>query len=342
MRRAMDEHRLELKVGLLLVLALGGVVALLYLLGEIQLTPASTVRVQFTHTGGVPQGAPVKFAGVRVGRVARLQLMPARRDAEGHALPVDMDVEIDRAIFADLGTKSRFQVATQGPLGEPFLEIDPGPATPDKLLAGAVVRGVDPPRMDLLSAKLYAFVDQATNLLGSSSGSEAKSVITRIVSLAEKAEGTLDEARPKVVAAVDDMSAAARELRTVAQAASGLLNEKGTGRRMVEDLAVVSAQLRKDLPGITEKAQKAADGAAQLAGSFTAEDVAKLKEAIERYEKAGASLHDVASKADRLLTRIEAGEGTLGGLAKDPAVYQDLKSLVTDLKKHPWKVLWKD
>lgn len=336
----MEEHRLELKVGALLALAAGGILALLYLLGELRLSPASTVTVQFAHTGGVPQGAPVKFAGVRVGRVARLQLLPARRTSEGQPLPVDMQVEIDRAVFQDLGADVRFVVATQGALGEPFLEIDPGPPSARKLLAGAVLRGTDPPRMDLLSSKLYAFLDQVTQLLGS--GGEAKSVVARIVGLAEKAEGTLDEARPKVVAAVDDVSQAARELRSVAQTAAKLLDEQGAGRRMVDDLAAVSAQLKRDLPGITEKAQKAADGAALLAGAFTPEDVAQLKAAVDRYEKAGASLAEVAGKADRLLTRIEAGEGTLGGLAKDPAVYQDLKSLVTDLKKHPWKVLWKD
>lgn len=336
----MDEHRLELKVGVLVVLALFGIAALLYLLGEIHLSPGRRFTVQFTHTGGVPEGAPVKFAGVRVGRVAKLQLLPARRDDRGVPLPVEMELEVDRAIFDDLGSRARFLVATQGPLGEPFLEIDPGPVSPEKLEPGAVVRGVDPPRMDLITAKLSAFVDEATALLGS--GGDAKNVVARVTGLAEKAEGTLDEARPAVLTAVTDLSEAARELKVLARTASGMLGDKGSGRAALDDLAAVSAQLRKDLPGITERAQKAADGAAAVAGAFTAEDGQRLKDAIVRYEKAGQQLNEVAVKADRLLGRLEAGEGTIGGLVKDPKVYQELKELVTDLKKHPWKVLWKD
>lgn len=337
---SMDEHRLEIKVGLLIVLALAGCAALLYLLGELRLTAGARMTVQFAHTGGVPEGAPVKFAGVRVGRVVKVKLAPARRDADGAPLPVDMELELEKSLFDDLGAKARFVVATQGPLGEPFLEIDPGPASDKRIAPGAVVRGSDPPRMDLLMSKLYAFVEGATQVLGS--GDDAKSVVSKVSNLAEKADKTLDEARPQVLAAVQDLSEAAKELKGLAHTASGMLGDKGTGRVMIDDLAAVSAQLRKDVPAITERAQKAADGAAAVAGSFTAEDGQKLKDAISRYEKAGAQLNDVAAKADALLRRIEAGEGTIGGLAKDPAVYDDLKTLVTDLKKHPWKVLWKD
>jgi len=43
-----------------------------------------------------------------------------------------------------------------------------------------------------------------------------------------------------------------------------------------------------------------------------------------------------------MLARIEAGEGTLGKTIKDPQVYDDLRSLLSDLKAHPWKMLWKN
>ena len=336
----MDEHRLELKVGLLIVLALAGCVALLYLLGELRLTGGGHLTVQLSHTGGVPEGAPVKFAGVRAGRVSSLKVFPSRRDATGAPLPVEMELEIDRKIFDELTAKARFVVATQGPLGEPFLEIDPGPASSDKLDPKQPVRGVDPPRMDLLSSKVYSFVDEATQLLGS--GGDATTVVQRVTSLAEKAEGTLDQARPGVLAAVKDLSEAAHDLKALSRSASAMLAERGSGRLAVEDLAAVSAQLRKDVPASTERALMAADGAAAVAGAFNADDAQKLKDAIARYEKAGQTLGTVADRADRLLARIEAGEGTIGGLSRDPAVYQDLKSLVTDLKKHPWKVLWKE
>jgi phospholipid/cholesterol/gamma-HCH transport system substrate-binding protein len=336
----MDEHRLELKVGALVALALLSCLVLLYLLGELRFSLGERMRVQFSHSGGVPEGAPVRFAGIRVGRVLKMNLVPSRRDDRGEPLPVEMEVEIDRAVFDDLGSKARFQVATQGPLGEPFLEIDPGPLSSDKMKPGALVRGVDPPRMDLLSAKVYAFVDQATTLLGAEG--DGKTVVRRIGSLAEKAEATLDEVRPDVLTAIRDIAEASRDLKTLAQTTSGIFGQRGNGRKVIDDLAAVTADLRTDVPAIAERAQKAADSAAVLASAFTPEDIQRFKQAMVQYEAAGQSLAEVAKKADRLLGRLEAGEGTLGGLAKDPQVYQDLKALVTDLKKHPWKVLWKD
>jgi phospholipid/cholesterol/gamma-HCH transport system substrate-binding protein len=32
----------------------------------------------------------------------------------------------------------------------------------------------------------------------------------------------------------------------------------------------------------------------------------------------------------------------LGAVMQDKQVYDDLKSLLADLRKHPWKMLWKD
>ena len=72
------------------------------------------------------------------------------------------------------------------------------------------------------------------------------------------------------------------------------------------------------------------------------EDGRKLKEAIGKYSAAGEKLDSIATRADRILAKLEAGEGTLGATLKDKQVYDDLKSLLADLRKHPWKMLWKD
>ena len=47
----------------------------------------------------------------------------------------------------------------------------------------------------------------------------------------------------------------------------------------------------------------------------------------------------ISQRADRLLTRLEKGEGTVGKLMKDEAVYEDLKALLNDLRANPWKLM---
>src|SRR5258708_23476260 len=77
----MDETRLELKVGALILLAIAGALALLWLMGELTLGSTGRVAVEFGHTGNVVKGAPVKLGGVQVGKVERITLTPDRRGA---------------------------------------------------------------------------------------------------------------------------------------------------------------------------------------------------------------------------------------------------------------------
>ncbi|MFC1805031.1 hypothetical protein ACFLZ3_04330, partial [Candidatus Omnitrophota bacterium] len=41
------------------------------------------------------------------------------------------------------------------------------------------------------------------------------------------------------------------------------------------------------------------------------------------------------------LLKIREGEGTVGRLLNDESIYNELEGLVTDLRKNPWKLLYK-
>src|SRR5204863_10217020 len=56
-------------------------------------------------------------------------------------------------------------VNTAGVLGDQYLEIQPGNWEKPPLPPNAVVRGVDPPRIDLIVARAYEFLDSITSLL---------------------------------------------------------------------------------------------------------------------------------------------------------------------------------
>ena len=79
-----------------------------------------------------------------------------------------------------------------------------------------------------------------------------------------------------------------------------------------------------------------------MSGPLTEEDGQKLKAMIAKYQAAGEKVDALATRADRVLAKLEAGEGSMGKVMKDPAVYDELKSLLTDVRKNPWKLLWKD
>lgn len=60
------------------------------------------------------------------------------------------------------------------------------------------------------------------------------------------------------------------------------------------------------------------------------------------------AMHEVAQLAktiaqdiDESIVKIKNKEGTIGKLLYEDTIYKELEALVTDLRKHPWKLLWK-
>jgi len=282
----------------------------------------------------VVKGAPVKMGGVGVGRVDKIALAPERRDAHGDPLPVRMELSISSEALGALHQDAQVTVATLGPLGEAYLEVYAGSANAPALDPSHPLRGVDPARLDLVAAKLSAFLGAASHAI-----EDDPEALTRLVKgvsgLSHTLDAALSENRGDVHALVAELAAAAADLRALTALARKNFEPGGRAADLVDDAAASARTMRRDLPGILAGLSNATSG-------LTAEDGQKIKAAIDRYAAAGEALDRLAQRGDKLLSQMEAGQGTLGGLYKDPGVYQDLKVLVTDLKKHPWKVLWKD
>jgi phospholipid/cholesterol/gamma-HCH transport system substrate-binding protein len=71
---------LEIKVGLLILAAVGLLVGLLFLLGGIDLGSGYTVYVDFNNPGNVKPGAPVTIGSVPVGSVEEIEYRGGRLD----------------------------------------------------------------------------------------------------------------------------------------------------------------------------------------------------------------------------------------------------------------------
>ena len=61
----------------------------------------------------------------------------------------------------------------------------------------------------------------------------------------------------------------------------------------------------------------------------------------EKLTRSLASLDTTLSKLDKALAHMDEKKGPLGMMVYDDAAAEDLKDLLKDLKKHPWKLLWK-
>jgi hypothetical protein len=46
--------------------------------------------------------------------------------------------------------------------------------------------------------------------------------------------------------------------------------------------------------------------------------------------------------ANAIASDLRAGKGTVGNLLSRDELYTDLRELIRDLKRNPWKVFWKE
>lgn len=337
----MDESRLELKVGALtavaLVLAVGLVLALARLSGGSQFT----FHADFAYAGGLPSGAVVKIAGVKVGRVKNVEFRPTARDADGTLIPVRLTIEVDREAAVALRADAVATVGTLGALGETYLEVIPGRSSAP-LKERDAVRGLDPPRLDVLLSRLFSVLEGATN-------DEAfRSFLVEVAELAGTINSVLTENRDdmknlfrNLAAVLDDGRLAVKDIRVAAKSASALLANPELGAT-VHDLSVASKAAREQLPPLLADARALVASLEKAAGALTPEDIAKVKSTLARVDALAANLQKVSVNAETLIAGIQKGEGTAGKLVKDPMVYDDLRALLADLKAHPWKLVWKD
>src|SRR5262245_30129776 len=157
---------LEIKVGLLIavaVLVLGG---FMFVLGSFSVGKGYRLYVDFNFSGNIQAGAPVKVSGIKVGKVDDVRFLGGKLDEKtGRRVQVRVVVWVEERVADAIRSDAEFFVNTQGVLGEQYLEIAPGSYEKPPLGAEKVVVGVDPPRTDLIVARLYEFLDSTTKLL---------------------------------------------------------------------------------------------------------------------------------------------------------------------------------
>jgi phospholipid/cholesterol/gamma-HCH transport system substrate-binding protein len=252
-----------------------------------------------------------------------------------------MHLDVTPATAGALHQDAVAAVATQGPLGEAYLELDPGSPQAPLVKPGDTIRGKEPFRIDQVISRLGNLLNTAADSLGKNPESIPR-LITSLGKLTDKLNQALDENPQALSQIVRELAGTVKELHALSADAHQALAPGGKGAALLADAAASAKTLRKELPGLTQDAHQTLKGLQALTGQLSPEDGKKLKQAIADYAEAGRHLERLAARADKLSAELDAGKGTVGGLLKDPKLYQDVKDLVEELKKHPWRLIWKD
>jgi phospholipid/cholesterol/gamma-HCH transport system substrate-binding protein len=334
---------IEVKVGILILTAIGLLAAFVIIMGGVNFQPTYPIYVEFDNPGGLQAGAPVKIAGVKVGKISEIQFRGAEAEGTARRQPlVRMKVMIEKRYQKSVLENSLFYVTTQGVLGEQFLAIEPGspdrPALPD----GAIVRGIDPPRLDMLLSESYELLHTSVQALRENRKEfgEAFDGLRKTLKgtgdLMDKNGGKLDRIITNVETMSDDGVGMVKEAR------SKYVNNPQIDR-ILANTDSVTGSLAKDTPVLLADAKVTMANAKRISTTLGGEEEqAKMKQAINDVVEVTARVKKITADAETIVGQIKRGKGTAGALMMDEQLYDDLQEMVRDVKHNPWKFFWRE
>jgi phospholipid/cholesterol/gamma-HCH transport system substrate-binding protein len=336
------ESSLELKVGLLVVGALAVLAGFVLVLGGMRLERMKSVFVEFDNPGALQAGAAVRIGGAKVGKIGELEFRGSAQARGAQDGMIRAKVDIAAKVLPTLHDDATFYVTTQAVLGEPFLAIDPGTPGRPALVEGAVVRGLDPPRIDLFLAKAYELLDSAVDAIRAKRGviGQLADDSAAIVHTARELSEANKEKLSSTIANLDKLTS---EAVLLTEDARRRLNDPRIDK-LITRADDITGTLQKDAPPLIADARATLSTIKVLldATAGTEADREKIKKAVRDAQEILAKGNAMASDGQVVLANVRKGKGTVGAMLMDDALYDDLQTLVRDLKRNPWKFLWKD
>jgi len=338
-----QEKSIEVKVGVLILVSLGILAAFVLIMGGLSFEKTYTVYVDFDNPGGLQSGAPVRIAGVKVGKVSELAFMGGKIDPRTNRRTlVRAKLSVEQRVKESIHEDADFYVTTQGVLGEQFLAIEPGSPQKPVLAENTIVKGIDPPRLDLFLAKAYELLD--TTMTGIRNNRELISdIATNTAGLLKGLNTVLTDNRERINRTVANLESLSAEANTLTVHARQQYVDNPKIQRTIDNVDRLSSDIQKDSGPMLKDAREALanlNRASKVVGGE--EEQAKLKKAIEDVAQLAARANATAADAQAIVSHIKKGNGTVGALVMDEAVYDDVQEMVRDLKHNPWKFLWRE
>jgi len=300
----------EIKVGLFVLVAMGLLVLTLVFVGNLNVFQrpmnAYVVRTQFA--GGIESGAPVRYAGLKVGKVDSTAFDPKDPGRVVLRLSVDPKTPVQ--------TDSRAQISSLGMLGEYYVEITPGTPEAERIPPGGEI----PVTESVQWAEL----------------------VNRFGAATDEAQGLLSEARPRVTKALDNINELTDEenrkrVRAVLKRMDDILTDaKPRLQTTLKNFDSSSAKIDKFMDDIQEtraELDKLLKNWSGLAGKEDAEVEQTLRKLRESLDRAEATMDE----ARRLLVaNREHLDVTLENIRVSS---ENVRELTDGIKQRPYSLI---
>jgi len=352
----MSTSRLEIKVGMFVIVVLGlaAVMTLKFSETGLGLTKTISLKLRSPSAGAVIANAPIQLSGVKIGVVDKITL-----NADGRGVIIHADIFEEH--WDALDSNTQFRINVTGLMGDEYVAAIPGKDKGEKLKPGATMNCEAP--FDLMTVARDAqqlirrvdnsmlTLDAAINRLDQTVLS-TKTLTNLTAAIAEFrmtsesihafADNLTTNIAPNVDLTVQKFHDAVSRVDTMLANNTNTLQvslnnfaqfterlDKSAGQlesliatnapmvsRVFTNLTAISASLKIS----TEKLQ------ATISTNQTSIDVI-----IKDVASVTANLKSFTQNADRIVAELEAGKGLAGGLLKDDKVRIEFFSLITNL-----------
>jgi len=322
----------NIKVGIFVVgLSLTILVSVFILGGSSDLLEGRYVlKGQWEDVAGLKEGAVVRLAGWDVGEVKRIEFS---EDLERSELTVQLKI-MDR-YQSRIRSDSVARIDTVGVLGDKYVSISMGTPSADDLIGGQFIK-TQPPldflgytnKFEDILANTVNITKKFDLMLGTEDDAATAEVGKSMAHLKGLFKGIRD-GKGMINALVHDEEIANRfrsTMRNVDASTAGmadLMNEVKTGDGLAHELVYGSED------GLAQQMKELAGSLAELTEDIRSED-SMIHALIYDADKAKIldDLGDTVASLKKTSAALENGQGTLGLLAHDPALYEDLRALV--------------
>jgi phospholipid/cholesterol/gamma-HCH transport system substrate-binding protein len=314
-------------------------------------------RTQFESAAGLVSGNPVRLNGVTVGNILEVNLSPDPADQS-----VRVIYEVDRKVAPRLRTGTRASIKTIGLLGDKYVELVGGKpeeavVPPEGEIKAAPGGGLD----DILKGSgdlltdLSAIARSLKNILGRTE--EGQGFIGELFAPGGEQGGRLAN---NLNGTLTNLNSVLRKIDRGEGLAGKLLADSRYGDQVGRSLQAAVASLRNVFGKIEEgmnqgtgaipallsdpegkkKVYDLVDRLGAAAGSLAAvtENLKSGKGALptllndERFgHEFTGNLRDLSRRLDSIARKLDSGQGTVGKLINDPAIFDAANHLVVGI-----------
>jgi len=343
------EKRFTFRVGAFVIAGLVLLGVMIFILGGKEGFLSRHVRytASFDSIDGLKAGSPVRLAGVEIGQVAGINFY---EDPADRRVRVTLDL---RSTYADrIRQDSRASIGSRGVLGDKVIDISLGSPEMPLILPGSEIEaGSSADYTEIIKKgaevidNTLAITSDLRELVSSYNTPEMREGVGELIGSTRDVVKAIQSGDGALHALIFDPKVGKDMSALVASSARAAEKVDASIARV--DSVLAQLQSGKGLLGTLiydKKGEKlvselgaAANEIALLVEAIRTEEDGLLHSLVYGGEGGSNPMEDLAAASKDLrdiVARVNDGEGSLGALINDPTVYEDLKTILGNVKRN--------